>query len=453
MQATIAIAPGYQGLVEFCELIGEALEPFERRIARAHFGREREVIAVLPRGNLKTTLAARIALHHLLTVENAAVTIGAASRDQARICFERMRGFAQHDALDGQLVIRHLELRHDDEHGRRRLLRVVPAEGARVHGLSSSLYVGDEIWAWQGDSLLEACLTGLVKRPDAKFLGISTAAAQLDSPLGRLRARALAGTVTRKGATIDAHAPGLRWLEWSLPDDADVDDFPAVKAANPASYITTASLREQAQRVTPLSFAQFHCCRWGAGEGAWLPPGAWSACAGELAPADEPVWLGVDVGGRRAASAVIAVTASLQVAEVHVFQGDEAVLEVVDRIVEIARRRPVIEVAHDPWRFRSEALRLEREHGLQSVEVPMSTTRMGLASENLHSVIVSKRLTHPDHPVLNQHVSNAVAKQTGRGWRIDKSADGVQIDCVVALMIAVQRADQPVAPAALIGWL
>jgi len=198
VQATIAIAPGYQGLVEFCELIGEALEPFERRIARAHFGREREVIAVLPRGNLKTTLAARIALHHLLTVENAAVTIGAASRDQARICFERMRGFAQHDALDGQLVIRHLELRHDDEHGRRRLLRVVPAEGARVHGLSSSLYVGDEIWAWQGDSLLEACLTGLVKRPDARFLGISTAAAQLDSPLGRLRARALAGTVTRK---------------------------------------------------------------------------------------------------------------------------------------------------------------------------------------------------------------------------------------------------------------
>ena len=64
-----------------------------------------------------------------------------------------MRGFARHPALDGQLVIRHLELRHEDEHGHLRLLRVVPSEGARVHGLSSSLYIGDEIWAWAGDDL------------------------------------------------------------------------------------------------------------------------------------------------------------------------------------------------------------------------------------------------------------------------------------------------------------
>ena len=89
-----------------------------------------------------------------------------------------MRGFAMHPALEDQLVIRHLELRHEDEDGLR-LLRVVVSEGARVHGLSSSLYIGDEIWAWRGDELLEAMLTGLVKRPDARFLGISTAAARL----------------------------------------------------------------------------------------------------------------------------------------------------------------------------------------------------------------------------------------------------------------------------------
>ena len=56
------------------------MEPHEKRIARAHFGDQREVYAILPRGNLKTTLAAKIGLHHLLTVPNAAVTIGAASQ-------------------------------------------------------------------------------------------------------------------------------------------------------------------------------------------------------------------------------------------------------------------------------------------------------------------------------------------------------------------------------------
>lgn len=458
MTATIAAPPafrrGYRGFEAFCQAIGETLEPFEKRIGRAHFGPQREVVAVLPRGNLKTTLAAKIALHHLLTVPGAAVTIGAASRDQARIAYERMKGFAQHPALGDQLVIRHLEIRHQDTAGHLRLLRVVPSEGARVHGLSSSLYVGDELWAWQGEGLLEAMLTGLVKDPAARFLGISTAAAVLDSPLGRLRARALAGKVTRRGAVTDATAPGLRWLEWSLSEDKALDDFKAIKRANPASYITIASLREQAQRVTPIAFAQFHASRWGVAEGSWLPPGAWSECAGQLAPADEPVWLGVDIGGSRAASAVVGVTKDLQVAEVHVLQGDGAVLEVVDKIVEIAGRRPVVEVAHDPWRFRSEALRLERDHGLQAVEVPMSSTRMGQASENLHSAVVSKRLTHPDDPELNAHAAAAIAKSTPRGWRLDKSADGVQIDALVALMIAAERADQPGRqPAQLLGWI
>src|SRR5215204_6535852 len=93
--------PGYRGLVAFCAAIDETLLPHEQRIARAYFGESREVVAILPRGNLKTTLAAKIGLHHLLTVPNAGVTLGAASRDQARIAFERMKGFTLHPALDG----------------------------------------------------------------------------------------------------------------------------------------------------------------------------------------------------------------------------------------------------------------------------------------------------------------------------------------------------------------
>jgi phage terminase large subunit-like protein len=446
--------PGYRGLVRFCEAIEEPLEPHERRIARAHFGPEREVYAILPRGNLKTTLAAKIGLHHLLVTPGASVTIGAASRDQARITFERLRGFAQHPAVADHVVIRHLELRHEDEEGQLRLLRAIPSDGPRAHGLSSTLYIGDEIWAWKGDDLLEAMLTGLVKRPDARFLGISTAASRLDSALGRLRARALARKVTRRGAVTEAVSPGLRWLEWSLADDKRLDDFRAIKACNPAGYITVRSLREQAERVTPLAFAQFHTCRWGVGEGAWLPAGAWSACAGEWAPPDEPVVLFVDVGGSRASTALVGVTPDLQVAEVRILQGDQAVLHVVDEIVEIASRRRVLELAHDPWRFRSEALRLQREHGLSVVEVPMSQPRLVAMSENLHSVVISRRLTHPDHLELNQHVANAVARQTRRGWLLDKSADAAQIDAVVALAGAVARADQPKPePVRLIGWL
>src|SRR5215203_787457 len=234
----LRVRPGLAGLVEFGELIGEPLQSHEKRIARAYFGSAREIAAILPRGNAKTTLAAKIGVHHLCSTPGAMVTIGAASRDQARICFERMRGFAEHPALQDMLTVRHLELRHEDGGG---LLRVVPSDGPRVHGLSSTLYIGDEVGASPANGeLLEAMQTGLIKRRDSKLLLISTAAAQLDSPLGRLRARALAQpSAKRSGSVVEAKGD-LHWLEWSVPDELDLDDLAEVKKANPAPWITVA---------------------------------------------------------------------------------------------------------------------------------------------------------------------------------------------------------------------
>jgi hypothetical protein len=42
-------------------------------------------------------MATLLSLHHLLTVRGASIVVGAASRDQARIAFERMESFLQHD--------------------------------------------------------------------------------------------------------------------------------------------------------------------------------------------------------------------------------------------------------------------------------------------------------------------------------------------------------------------
>jgi phage terminase large subunit-like protein len=448
----VVIAPGYRGLLAFSEAIGEPLEPHERRIARAHFGDEREVYAVLPRGNLKTSLAAKIGLHHLLTVPGAAVTLGAASRDQARIAYERMKGFAQHPALDDMLVIRHLELRYEDDDGMR-LLRVIPADGPRAHGLSSTLYIGDELWAWSGNDLLEAMLTGLVKNPDARFLGISTPAARLDSALGRARARALAGTVKRAGARIEAAAPGMRWLEWSLPEDKDLDDYEAVKAANPAAYITVESLREQAQRVTPLSFAQFHAGRWGIGEMTWLPPGAWSACAGATEFVDgEPVWVGVDVGGARSATAVVWMNKALHVGA-RIFQGEDAITWAFHEVKDLAERFQVVEVVYDPWRAAMLARGWE-QHRIPCTEFNQSDSRMCPASAALYDAIVERKITHPDDDDLNRHVALAIAKQKPRGWRLDKAHENDQIDGAVTLAMVHEAATAPPPEATkVLGWL
>jgi len=54
---------------------------------------------------------------------------------------------------------------------------------------------------------------------------------------------------------------------------------------------------------------------------------------------------------------------------------------------------------------------------------------------------------------LNTHIANAIAKDTPRGWRIDKPHGRAQIDAVVALAMCVERAEQPAHKVELLGWL
>ena len=450
----VDFSPGIRGFYAFARAVGVELAPFQRTIARAAYGPAREIVAVLPRGNAKSTLAALLAVHHVLTHPNPSVYVGAGSRQQARVIGRIVERYARHPAVKRRLIVRHDELRlskHDT------VLQVVASDGGQAHGWERpTLMLGDECWQWadREPTLLGAMQTALIKNPEAKLLIISTSAASLDTPLGRLRARALAlPDQERRGAVLEARGGGLHWLEWSLPPDADPADARAVKAANPAPWIGTGDLADQRARVTEIEYLQFHCCRWGVGEGAWLPPGAWRACVGDCEADGEPAWLGVDIGGSRAASALIGVTDDLRVCEVHIFQGDEAVLEVTDRVLEIATRRPVVELAFDPWRYQAEALRLEREHGLRVVQFPQSHSRMTAASENLHRVIVEGKLTHPGHAELDRHVAAAVARKTGRGWRLDKLTKAAQIDAVVALAMAAERAEARPEPARILAWV
>lgn len=434
----------------FCESVSYPLEPFQRKIARAAFGPERELAVVISKGNGKTHLGAALALHHLLTVERPYVVVGAGSREQARVAFEAALGFCEHPTLAARIVIRHLELRVPGG-----VLRVIASDGGLAHGPTPSLSVCDELWAHKNADLYEAQRAALIKRADARLLVLSTAPRSLDTPLGRLRARALSGKVTRRSVLTDARAPGLRLLEWSLdPERDDLDDDALVTAANPASWIGQDAISEQRAALPRPVFLQFHACVTGAGEGSWLPAGAWSACLDEYeVEQGERVFVGVDVGGSRASTAIVAVTEDMRVAHVEVYEGDEAVLRVPDALRALRGRYSVQEVNYDPWRFESEAQRLARDDGLTMVAFPQSHARMTVASERLHAAIVEQRLRHRGWRELDRHIASAVAKRTGRGWRLDKAAHDARIDAAVALAMAVDRATNAEQPVRLLGWL
>jgi len=62
------------------------------------------------------------------------------------------------------------------------------------------------------------------------------------------------------------------------------------------------------------------------------------------------------------------------------------------------------------------------------------------------------QLQHPNDPELNRHVANAVAKPTPRGWRLVKSAENAQIDAVIAMAMAMERATVRQPRTKLVGW-
>jgi hypothetical protein len=243
-------APTYRGFLAFCRAVGWEPHACHKRIARAHFAAERECVAILPRGSAKSTLASRLAVHHVLSRERPGVYIAAASREQARVIGAMVRELAMHPAVRPFLVWRTDALRWARDPKGPHVLQVVASDGSKAHGWPHpTLLVGDELWAWadREPTMLGAMMTAMLKNRECRFLGISTAAHSLDTPLGRMRARALAQPqVARKGPVLEASGGGLRWVEWSLAEDKSPDDLVAVAAVNPLRTLEESAISARA---------------------------------------------------------------------------------------------------------------------------------------------------------------------------------------------------------------
>jgi phage terminase large subunit-like protein len=127
------------------------------------------------------------------------------------------------------------------------------------------------------------------------------------------------------------------------------------------------------------------------------------------------------------------------------------VLEIADHIRSLATRTRSGR-SRSTWRAGQLAAELERE-GLVVSAFPMTDTRTIPASARLHSAIVEQRITLPEDPEIARHAADAIARDSRRGWRIDKPTKRTHIDGVIALMMAVDRVETQPAPVTVLGWL
>ena len=429
------------------------------------------VCLVVPRKQGKTTLLAAYALWHLLEHDGAPEILLAASSDkQAGRLFDAVAQFARRsDFLRDQVHVRDYagEIARVDGNGK--IIRL-SSDPERLHGYNPSLVIVDELHAWQAPRLRRAwaaLTTAGGARKSAQVFTITTAGeshTRETGILGRLvDGNERQGDVEKRDAlTISRNFAG-KTLVWKYEaQTTDPADTKAIKAANPASWITEEYLAKQAANpeLSPDEFLQLHACVWTDGSRrAWIPRGAWQALEvpGLVIPDDAELFVGVDAALNDDCTAVawawrIPETDRIGV-KCHVIGARRGVachelvnertmdpriaLEVIEKL---AQNHRVREVSYDPNRFEL-AARMLGEQGFTTTDAWGKRANQTRAWASWVDGVQTGRIAHDGDLVLAEHVTHAEAEHTENGWKVRKlrGQGRVKIDALVAAAIATWR--------------
>jgi phage terminase large subunit-like protein len=483
------------------------VRPF-RQIAGGDEEWLRELLCLLPKGNGKTAFFAALAVFHLLTVRNANCYIGAADGRQA----QEMYRFALHYVESQPALLRLLKpgkstkvIKSRRDNG---FVEVLASDdstiGNKKQGYNPTLALVDELHAHDNDNLYADLRSGLFKR-DGLIVTITTAGADADeSILGQLRARMLAYGDDGNGELVS----GLRFdgdgelvydpmagrltvarspsgqsvlVEWALRDRDhprgadDPGDFAIAKLANPASWVTIASLRDAFESLSFARYCRWRCNLWAQADDAKIPAEAWDALnTGAGIDDDAAVWAIVDYARKSDASAVVQLWRrddGKVIPEAHVWaledrrqgraqpachtlvKGERTIRQSLIRkhIRELRDGgRQVLGVIYDPHLFDPEEL---SDEGFQMIEFPQTDKHMVPASKAMFEAICGGNaedgeppvMEHDGDRVLRSHVINAGTKDKGDGgYRFSKAASKQRIDALIGMTMGIETALKPV---------
>ncbi len=423
------------------------LRPWQRRIVHGLLDepRPRQGLVSMPAGNAKSTLGAGLGLYGLLGdgVQGAQVPIIASDKRQAGIIQRTARRMVELDEdLSEQVQVYHdyLYVPRTDS-----VLQALPAELAALQGWDPSMGIIDELHVVTTD-VYESIAARAGKRDRSLLLALSTPPrdGDTDSVMWRLVEHG------REGSD-----PSFYLVEFVAPPGCDLDDEAAWHVANPAlgDFLHIDALRATRRTMRDSTFRAWRLGQWPSViDNAWLPDGAWAACADPSAsiPDHADVVLGFDGSFSGDCTALVAVTVEPRphVELVELWEAPEGsrdwrvpVVAVEDAIRAAARRWRVLEVAADPYRWQRSLELLDGE-GIPVGEYPQSPARMGPATSRFYSAVVDRLLSHDGSSALARHVANAVLKEDSRGARLAKEHKDSRrrIDAAVAAVMAHDRA-------------
>lgn len=243
----------------------------------------REVFIEMPRKGAKSTLASAIAMTMAFGdgEGGAEVIIGAASRDQAKACFQPLHDLATYSPLLQKAGVKTVtnEIRQPKTSS---VIKVVSSRGELAHGTNPHASICDELHVHKDGVLLEALESGSGARLQPISMIITTAdEGRIHTPYDKRR------SMIEGVARGDFNAPRMYGAVWAAPDDADIYDEAVWDAANPL-YPETPSpdfMRAQADKARTnaadrATFKRLHLGIRANQKEAFIQVKDWDKCAG-----------------------------------------------------------------------------------------------------------------------------------------------------------------------------
>ena len=470
-----------------------ALLDWQRDLVEALYGvmrddglrRYRTAYVEVPRKNGKSSLAAALALYHLIAdgEAGAEVYLGAVDRDQASIVF----GIAADMVRQSPAMSKRLQIvpstRRIVDARTSSVLRVIASDAAGSHGFNASCVIADEVHAWPSRELWDVLQTSMGARRQPLMIGITTAGFESNTLGGQLHEYA---ERVRDGVVDD---PSFLPVLYGAEPNEPWDDPAVWRKANPSlgvtiteEYLAGECARAKAVPAYESAFRRLHLCQWVNQETRYLPMEAWSDCAGGVTFAD----LETELDGEVCYGGLDLSATTDMTALVLVFPRGGGDYDVVPRFwlpaEDIKRRSERDRVPYDVWarqglltltpgnvvdyaHVRAEVNALARRYVVGGISydrwaatqlvqelmadgIDMAPMSQGMASmaaptSALLGLTLGRKLRHANHPILRWQADNLVVISDAAGnVRPAKHKARQRIDGIVALVMGIDRASR-----------
>jgi len=397
--------------------------------ARAGRLRFRQVCTSLARQNGKSTLAQLLAVYGLLMHEPGPTVIGlASSADQARIIYERVLYSIRANPSLGKKFKKATEHRGIHLADGSGTYHVKAAREKAVQGITVSLGVVDELHIIPS-GLYSSLTLGASTRQDGLIVGITTAGDENSTTLLELY---------KTGAQAIAGDPDLErfgFFAWEAPDNCDLFDPEAIKAANPAvaaGRVSLDSVITDMKTIPEHEARRYRLNQFISGSRAsWLPGEYFIRAAGQGISDIDGAVIGIDMTRNFTHCTIAAAKRVGNSYETELVASLTEPTEeaVADLVLELCRMHNITGIALDDRFLHSLSRRLKAQ-GLPVWS--LWSKEVNTACATVFSMFANERVTHANDPLLVMQNPLGMTRYYGESWQISRKESLGDIDALLA---------------------